>query len=307
MQNLKIQTLWQLCQELKQKRQDMIEKLGYTQNYLDQQQTLMTSELLSLRQQNNELSSDLTHLYSQLETLRHAMIQRGENGAEAHDSGLETDLQDLRDINAALETELQDLRADFSSLQQAYTELQNQQSAQPDQSAQITQLSQEYAQLETRLGEVQEALDTKETQVNVLLQTVQVIQREFDALRQSNQHLSGDMENLVGQTDQLIGLVETYRQAALAAVTDAGLQDEAEATPAESASEGEEDGDSKAEAVREAVRKKINTVLRHRFGKLPRKLSTSLKEVSSHTRLDKLFDKALKADSIEEFEAGLEA
>lgn len=307
MQNLKIQTLWQLCQELKQKRQDMIEKLGYTQNYIDQQQSLMSHELLSLRRHNNELSSDLAQLYSHLETLRQDMQQRGENGAEAvHALG-------NSEREAELAAELETLRNQYAKLEADFFELQDMPAGDDGETAQrLEQLSQDYQQLQSQLSETQDALDTKETQVGMLSQTVQVIQREFDALRTSNDQLSGDMKSLVAQTDQLIALVETYRQAALAAVSEAGLQEEAEATTisAEGDDEGDgldADGETKAEAVREAVRKKINTLLRHRFGKVPRKLSTSIKEVSSNHRLDKLFDKALKAETLDEFEASFEA
>lgn len=310
MQNLKIQTLWQLCQELKQKRQDMIEKLGYTQNYIDQQQSLMSHELLSLRRHNNELSSDLAQLYSHLETLRQDMHQRGENGAEAVQAAGSAERE------AELEAELESLRNQYAKLETDFFELQDMPGSPSDdgETAQrLEQLSQDYQQLQSRLSETREALDTKETQVGMLSQTVQVIQREFDALRSSNDQLSGDMKSLVAQTDQLIALVETYRQAALAAVSEAGLQEEAEATTVSVESGDDEgdpladDGETKAEAVREAVRKKINTLLRHRFGKLPRKLSSSIKEVSSNHRLDKLFDKALKAETLDEFEASFEA
>ncbi|HEY9841982.1 MAG: hypothetical protein ACAI44_04195 [Candidatus Sericytochromatia bacterium] len=303
MQNLKIQTLWQLCQELKQKRQDMVEKLSHTQHYLDKQQLLMSSELLSLRKQNNELSSDLAQLYTHLETLRQAWHKQPANDSPGNDgnggqaASLEAELEDLRSRNQELESE--------NARMQAQQDEREQELLQP-----LNQLNQDYEQLDTRLNEVQDFLGTKETQLGVLLQTVQVIQREFSTLRDNNKHLSGDMDHLVTQTDQLIGLVETYRQAALAAVTDAGMQDEAEAMPApeDLGSELEEDdGIGKADAVREAVRKKINALLRHKFGKLPRRLSNSLKVVTSNNRLDKIFDKALKAESLEEFESGLDA
>lgn len=300
MQNLKIQTLWQLCQELKQKRQDMIEKLGYTQNYLDQQQTLMTTELLSLRQQNNELSLNLAELFENIEVLRSNIHQRGENGAETvqaqENALLQSELEALRQQYRQLESDFDLLQADFTQSQGV--------------SGQLDELNQDYHALQQQLEQTQEALEAKETQFGMLLQTVQVIQREFDALRQNNQQLEGDFKQLGEQTDYVISLVETYRQAALAAVTDAGMQDEAEAYDVqlgEDAAGDEEDGETKAEAVREAVRKKINSLLRHRFGKLPRKLSSSIKEVGSNQRLDKLFDKALKAESLDEFEASLDA
>lgn len=412
MQNLKIQTLWQLCQELKQKRQTLIEKLSYTQTYLDEQQNLMSSELGSLRQQNNELSSDLAQLYSHLETLRHAVVQRRDDGSAetplsltpvqsslqllamqyerlageltfgtllAQALGTEQErwgelggefdpwyrrLHDLRnhpgededdflsesemflpefraaiedarndlaatlgnateasnspdqqDQNALLQAELETLRAQYENLQ---TELEDLDAgASQHQQTLLDQMGSEYRELQERLDQTQDFLSTKDTEVGVLLQTVQVIQREFDSLRENNQVLAGDLKGLEQQTDQLISLVETYRQVALAAASEAGMQAEVTAAPEateagfeadSSEAEGEEDEGSanKADAVREAVRKKLNTVLRHRFGKVPRKLSTAIKDISSSSKLDKLFDKALKAESLDEFEAGLE-
>ncbi len=421
MQNLKIQTLWQLCQELKQKRQILIEKMSYTQTYLDQQQHLMSSELLSLRQHNNELSSDLAQLYSHLEALRHTWHQRrdqapaqaelspaqthlhmlamqferlageltfgtllaqslgleqarwGELGAEfdpwyrqLHDlrhsgaaesedflaesenflpefrSAIEDARNDLAanlsnassfdqnqsenhsEQNALLQAEIETLRAQYQNLQTELVDLETH--AAERQQTLLDQFQQDYSRLEQDLNQTQDFLGTKETQVGVLLQTVQVIQREFDALRKNNHVLSADLKGLEQQTDQLIGLVETYRQAALSAISEAGLQAEAESTTiAEIADEetdgpehadssglsesmeGEEDNHAhKSDAVREAVRKNLNTVLRHRFGKLPRKVSSSIKEIHSSSKLSKLFDKALKAESLDEFEASLE-
>ncbi|PKL80362.1 MAG: hypothetical protein CVV27_00525 [Candidatus Melainabacteria bacterium HGW-Melainabacteria-1] len=374
MQNLKIQTLWQLCQELKQKRQSLVEKLSHTQSYLDRQQTLMSTELLSLRHRNDELSSDLTQLHSHLETLRKAWQGR-DNGAPATLDQTQIDLQNLafqferlageltfatllaQAVGAAELSQLQALGAEFdpwytrlhelrlnagnesvaflikaeSFVPEFHTSLSASRqaladsfglapAAQGDEASAMLQVELEtlrgqYQSLQDELDAIQnreldreQDLEGKDAQLGDMLQTVQTIQDEFDALRASNGELAEDMSRLTQQTDQLIGLVETYRQVALAAASEAGMNDEPEAESGDAGdAEDEEGGASKAEAVREAVRKKLNTLLRHRFGKVPRKLSNAFKEIHSGSKLDKLFDKALKVESIEEFEAGLEA
>lgn len=370
MQNVKIQTLWQLCQELKEKRQNLIEKLSSTQNYIDEQQNLINSELTSLRQHNNELSTNLVHLQGQIETFRQAWQSHLDEKEQVQSAPAELETYALRFerlageltfatllvqsvlpeyLNdwAALGSEfdpfyraLHDLRSNptadpsefvqsaegfiagfqqsLASAREALAQSLNQAAASqvsavdPAMQEKLEQLSQDYLTLQAGLDASEQELSAKESQLGIIYDVVKTIQREFDALREHNQTMSVDMKELTQQTDQLIGLVETYRQAALAAVSEAGLQAEAEATPAPETESEASDSDeaaegSKADAVREAVRKKIIAVLRHRFGKVPRKVNNTLKEVNNSTKLDKLFEKALKLETMDEFEAELDA
>lgn len=69
MQNTKIQTLWNLCNELKEKRQFLVEKLRHTQDYLDEQQWHLSREVHNLKQQTHHLSHEVSTLVQALETV----------------------------------------------------------------------------------------------------------------------------------------------------------------------------------------------------------------------------------------------
>lgn len=69
MQNTKIQTLWNLCHALKEKRQFLIEKIKHTQDYLNHQQWHLSKEVHNLRQQIQHLSAQVLSLEPALETL----------------------------------------------------------------------------------------------------------------------------------------------------------------------------------------------------------------------------------------------
>lgn len=368
MQNVKIQTLWNLCQELKQKRQDMIEKLSHTQNYLDEQQGLIRSELDSLRQNNQSLSAELEqfqHDFAALQEAWQTLQSAGQAGPSPEQIALEQvalrferlagelTFATLLSQQAAPEQmsawanlggefdpfyrRMHDLRSaptedpsEFIAEADAFTpgfqqalEAARQELAlalmnssagagDGDTAATLAQLQADYQHLQSQLEDLHQAMQVKESQVSAADQAAHAVQSEFNALKANTDSLASDLGALQEKTDQLIELAETYRQIALAAASEAGMQDDSDA--AETASEAAEsdensdDGDdaSKTEAVKEAVRKKINTVLRHRFGKVPRKVSSALKELNSHAKLDKVFDKALKAETIEEFEADLE-
>lgn len=387
MQNTKMQTLWQLCQELREKRQQLVEKMHSNQTYLDHQQNLMRNELLGLRQQNHSLETDLGHLYQHLENLQQHWVSHVNQPAIADPSqqafqefrfafqSLAAEQQVLKQLLPLLTAEQQtDYTASFESLeaalgsfqadyeqwqssglldaetlgshhqflsafhpnwaamrQQMVAELLESSFAAPAEdpalSAQLAQLQADYSRLQDELEDLHSQGEDREQSLQAALQTVAQIEQEFQLLRTSNNQLAGDLANINEQTDRLIGMVEAYRQAAVAAAEDAEARiAEAEAQlaaaqqaqpvavaeagvepSAEAESDESEDSGSKAEAAREAVRKKVSQVLRHRFGKAPRKVTSGLKEVSNNKALDKLFDFALECDSLDAFETELAA
>lgn len=69
MQNTKIQTLWNLCNELKEKRQFLVERLKHTQDYLDEQQWNLSREMHGLRQQTDGLAHDVSTLSQAVENI----------------------------------------------------------------------------------------------------------------------------------------------------------------------------------------------------------------------------------------------
>ncbi|MGV3524006.1 MAG: hypothetical protein ACO1RX_07270 [Candidatus Sericytochromatia bacterium] len=313
MQNTKMQTLWQLCQELKTKREDLRQKLSATQQYLDQQHAQMSSELLALRDSNHALSTDLGQLQGQLQTLHTAWSEHQGNGnGSAHAAEftrLETEHVQLQAEYNDLSAAYSELQGQFTQLQDDYQSLQNQAISAPD-SDLLENLEAGYLQVQYELDQLQANSQDRVATLSSWEQLIHGVQHEFSALKDNNHLLSDDMQALTEQTNQLIGLVETYRQIALEAAMQSGMMDstpETEAAPAVPEEDGteasSEESGSKADAVREAVRKKITAVLRHRFGKVPRKLNTALKNIASNKELDRLFDEALKAENQESFEA----
>jgi chromosome segregation ATPase len=274
MQNTKIQALWQLCQELKNRRETLVEKMQQNQRHLDEQQWAMSEEVQQLKHHNQSLFSQVNALIGEVHSLQSQMAD-----AEAQPASVD---------HHAAHTEAAFSEGDLTALHSRYTELANQ-------------------------LDVSESLyQSRGALLEQLQKTNQHVHYEFKALKNANQELSHDLEQLQAQTHQLIELVESYRQAALEAYAEAEQMQEqqehaveTEGTVTNAADESQGAFDSKAEAVRDAVRKKIVILLRHRLGKVPRDISSALKNVSNSKTMDQLFELALSVESIEAFSAQL--
>ncbi|MBF2055313.1 MAG: hypothetical protein IGS03_17830 [Candidatus Sericytochromatia bacterium] len=388
MQNTKIQALWQLTQELKEKRQQLVEKMHYNQSYLDQQQHLMQTELHGLQHETRQLETDLQQFCQALESLHQQWQQQpgtssaGDprlNALQQHFAAAAAERRLAGELLGVLTVEsqavYQPLLDDFDTWQAYYqqsvvdtdptdealeqceaflaeftpawaehkaeilSQLQApvvEESPASDQGqaeaealqAELAELQQHLSAREAELSSLQEAYQALEAsqaqadtsaadadklaEAEAALQQVQTVQTEFEALRDSNHQLSNDLEQLRSHTDKLIELVETYRQAALEAVQQAeaaeaqAAEAQSTASPSEGSTEESSEAGSKAEAAREAVRKKTVVLLRHRLGKVPRKINQALKDISQNSTLDKLFELALSVESIADFEAALE-
>jgi len=97
MPNTKIQALWQLTQELKEKRETLKEKLSYTQNYLDEQQLVLSTELNSLKKENKGLSQDLHTVLTQLQALQ-SQWQEHQKSEVTHLDALQDRDQSFQDL-----------------------------------------------------------------------------------------------------------------------------------------------------------------------------------------------------------------
>lgn len=262
MQNTKIQTLWQLCQELKSRRETLVEKMHQNQMHLDEQQWAMSEEVQQLKHHNETLFSQVNTLIGEVHGLQsHIAIKEESSALEA----------------PAFSGE------DLSALHHRYTELANQ------------------LDLNESLYQSRSAL------LEQLQKTHQNVHYEFKALQQANHGLSDDLEQLQAQTNQLIELVENYRQAALEAYAEVEkMQVQQEQAPennepTETSESSAEVFDSKAEVARDAVRKKTVILLRHRLGKVPRDVSAALKEVTNNKAMDQLFELAITVENIDDF------
>lgn len=276
MQNTKIQALWKLCQELKTRREILVDKMNQNQAYLDEQQWAMSEEVNQLKQENK-------HLFSQVQILIEQVYQFKEQLQQHHPQ-------------AAVHSEPSFDNETLNALHERYTAIANQ------------------------LDVSDSLYQSRSALLEQLQKNSQNVHYEFKALKEANQSLSQDLEALKSKSDQLIELVENYRQAALEAYAEiekiqeqnqdvsqqAAEQTESEAeSEVTSTAESTEVFDSKAEAARDAVRKKTVILLRHRLGKVPRDVSSALKEISNSKTMDQLFEQALSVQSIEEFSTHL--
>lgn len=256
MQNTKIQALWQLCQELKSRRETLVEKMHLNQVHLDEQQWAMNEEVQQLKQHNQSLFAQVNTLIGEIHGLQSQIMHK--------------------EVSLSSETPMYSITGeDLSALHSRYTELAN-------------QLDLSEALYQSR-GALLEQLQKNNQHVHY----------EFQVLKEANHELSNDLEQLQSQTNQLIEQVENYRQAALEAYAEVEKMQSQQEAPA--VVPDDETFDSKAEIARDAVRKKIVILLRHRLGKVPRDISTALKEVSNSKTMDQLFEVALNVETIEAF------
>ncbi len=396
MQNTKMQTLWNLCQELKSKRETLVEKMSFTQNYLDEQQSLISVELSSLRQNNDSLSLNVNQMASQLHVLHqhwgsyqnrehehlHALQNRDQSFQDLilNFEALSAEAEilrvlhqhcdaDLHEQTAPLFQELDKWHQHIESAYQQHLEVRVQQLDHPGavvpeseaalvkcteflaefepswndlktllleqsvgqssdsapSSDQVASLTARYQDLNAELNQMEAAAHEREKALQETFRTVQTIVSDFHRLRDSNQELSEELANINDQTSRLIEMVEAYRQAAIESAEDsesriAAIEAERDQALAQSGASADtssddssdseasnEDANSKAEACRDAVRKKIAVVIRHRFGKLPRKLSSAMKNVTQSKKIDALFDSALACETLEAFETEVDA
>ena len=99
MQNTKIQTLWNLCNELKEKRQFLVDRLKSTQDYLDQQQLDLSREVHMLRQQNHALEQNVSVLNESVEQV-FQLVASSRAGKPESVSASPHDFSPLRDCSA---------------------------------------------------------------------------------------------------------------------------------------------------------------------------------------------------------------
>lgn len=381
MQNTKLQTLWQLTQELKDKRHHLMEKLNTQQSYLDQQQSAISVELGSLRSNSDGLESILHTMMVQLNTLREQWDNQAPAAPDTQALSMEPRFMDLFGQFAAFNGEAgafqvllsqasEDTQASFQNLfeqlaewtqffqeghqahiarqssadednqtieeshkflqdysedwTQAKTQLLSElESAAPVEAdtSQLDALKQEYegqlqslsSELESKalqISQLESSQQDKDSEVQESLTRVQHITQEFEELKQSNHELASDLQHLEGQTHKLIELAESFRQAALAAMDDDEEDDEQSgAENSEQASEADSDEDSanhsKAEIVRDTLRKKIAVILRQRFGKAPRKVTSALRDITNNKEMDRLFELSLNCEDLDSYEAEL--
>ncbi|MGE3728169.1 MAG: hypothetical protein AB7I41_21620 [Candidatus Sericytochromatia bacterium] len=110
MQNTKIQTLWNLCNELKEKRQFLVERLKHTQDYLDEQQWNLSREMHGLRQQTNSLAEDVGTLSYAVESIYSLWSNQS---SQPNTGGESVDLPDFQPLLEAAQTQ-QELAQGFA-------------------------------------------------------------------------------------------------------------------------------------------------------------------------------------------------
>ncbi len=86
-QHTKMQTLWQLCQELKNRREILVQKMQQNQNHLDEQQWAISEQVHHLKQENHALFEQVNHLSQQVIFLK-TQMQNHEPGSNVDPEAL---------------------------------------------------------------------------------------------------------------------------------------------------------------------------------------------------------------------------
>lgn len=113
MQNTKIQTLWNLCNELKEKRQFLVERLKHTQDYLDEQQWNLSREMHGLRQQTNSLADDVSTLSYAVENIYSLWSNQSNQPSQTSQETTAVEFPDFQPLLEAAQTQ-QELAQGFA-------------------------------------------------------------------------------------------------------------------------------------------------------------------------------------------------
>ena len=111
MENTKIQMLWKMCLELKDKRQSLLDQWRSTQSYLDEKQMLLAQEFQHLRTQNHDLGTEVQTLCTQLNEFRRDW------------KGYFGEFHELQHAFGSLGNAYRDLNKSFTQLYRELTEL----------------------------------------------------------------------------------------------------------------------------------------------------------------------------------------
>lgn len=263
MQNTKIQALWQLCQELKNRRETLVEKMNQNQRHLDEQQWAMNEEVEQLKHHNQDL-------FAQVNTLI----------GEIH--GLQSHIDHRAAAEETKKTEPSFSGEDLSALHRRYTELANQ----LDVSESL------YQSRDTLLQELQKTQQHVQHEFSALKQANHGLGDDLEQLQAQTHQLIELVENYRQAA------LEAYAEVEKAQSQQEQISSEDNLTETD---DGTDSFDSKAEVARDAVRRKIIILLRQRLGKVPRDVNTALKEVHNTKVMDQLFELAITVEDINGF------
>jgi len=197
MENTKIQTLWNMCLELKDKRQSLLEQWRNTQHYLDSKQTLIENEFQILRQNNSELAEDVDSLYTQLDQFRH--FWKSYFG----------DVVGLQQSFAHLGGSYQELNGSFGQL---YSELAHLSEDIKAFTSRSDASSDELEGLRTRFAAQQQKLQETYAQYQAQKDHLDTLNQEKSLQQDSITSLQGELTSLHGHFSELGSSLQSFHQ-----------------------------------------------------------------------------------------------
>ncbi|MGE3728866.1 MAG: hypothetical protein AB7I41_25185 [Candidatus Sericytochromatia bacterium] len=197
MENTKIQTLWNMCLELKDKRQSLLEQWRNTQHYLDSKQTLIENEFQILRQNNSELAEDVDSLYTQLDQFRH--FWKSYFG----------DVVGLQQSFAHLGGSYQELNGSFGQL---YSELAHLSEDIKAFTSRTDASSDELEGLRTRFAAQQQKLQETYAQYQAQKDHLDTLNQEKSLQQDSITSLQGELTSLHGHFSELGSSLQSFHQ-----------------------------------------------------------------------------------------------
>lgn len=203
MESTKIRALTQLCLELKQRRETLIEQWGSTQSYLDTKQQSLEHEFRALQQDNQMLFDNVEHLQKAL-------------------GGFHSDWKDYLQQMLTLQRELRQLGGDYQQLQQDFgglhTEMRLIQQNISQHSESDHEAKQAFEELEARLQKQTQELKTtyekyqsQQTLLEKMYQQKSVQSEQVDAVKQELSGLQGHFQQLGTDVKQIYAEIEAYK------------------------------------------------------------------------------------------------
>lgn len=200
MESTKIQALWNLCSELKLKRQQLLEQWKSTQGYLDYQQDLLEREFLTLRDHNQGLAETLSTLHGDLHQLR--------AGWQEHISRSLALQQEF----SSLDVSYAELNSNFSSLQRELHGLHQELSQQAEQSQELAALQDRFTHQQNELTTISQDYQQQRGDLQALLQEKTVQQGKVGELKQELQALRTRFSDVNGSIAQVFADLSSYQK-----------------------------------------------------------------------------------------------
>ena len=203
MESTKIRALTQLCLELKQRRETLIEQWSSTQSYLDTKQQSLEHEFRALQQDNQMLFDNVEHLQKAL-------------------GGFHSDWKDYLQQMLGLQRELRQLGGSYQELQQNFGSLHTEMRLIQQNIAQDSEADEEakqaFEEIESRLQQQTQELQAtyakyqeQQTLLEKMYQQKSVQSEQVDAVKRELSGLQGLFQQLGTDVKRIYTEIEAYK------------------------------------------------------------------------------------------------